>query len=142
MSKAIHRELFAGLAARGLLEYGSFIPAKAVHEIMGVTVPETAPLKVYKQIELVELGAVDYVRGLLLLDGKYLAGIGEDYRILLPSENRRQVESYIAAADRKLNRALKLSRNMPRVDTDGDPCQLAARVMMKQGDIRGLRDAP
>jgi len=68
-------------------------------------------------------------------DGKYLAGDRGGYRILLPSENSKQVETYMRSADKKLNRALKLTRNTPKLDTVKQD-NSAARIMMKRESIR------
>jgi hypothetical protein len=125
------RDLFQDLNAHGLLEYGSTIDISLVRESLGITIPETASKAVYDDLALRELAAIDYVRNILLGEGKYLTSCKSGYRVLLPSENKAQVDLYIASADRKLNRALKLSRNTPAgVFTDQDQTQ--ARIAMKR----------
>jgi hypothetical protein len=47
-----------------------------------------------------------------------------------------QVESYVSQADKKLSRALKLSRNTPRPADNAQADQQEARVLMRQEGIR------
>lgn len=135
MSKQEHRDLFEGLKLRGLLEYGSVILSTEVHEILGMKVPAFGTKAEFDAFSLRELGAIDHVRNVLLGQGKYLAGTRSGYRVLLPSENAEQVEHYISSADRKLSRALKLSRNTPR-DPSQSLDQTEARIAMKQQGVR------
>ena len=131
------KELYADLDGRGLLEFGEHISGELVREILGLEYPEVATKKEFDKLALIELQAVDYVRNILLGHGKYLSGVGGDYRILLPSENLRQVEQYMGQADNKLKRALKLSRNSPKLDTR-KPSNLDARITMKRESIRAF----
>ena len=128
------KELFAELEERGLLEYGSVISGAIVRRIIGVQMPEIGTKREFDDVALAELSAVDYVRNILLGRGKYLTGSGGNYRILLPSENKRQVDIYMSQADNKLRRALKLSKNMPSVVNRHD--NTSARIMMKRESIR------
>jgi hypothetical protein len=129
------RELYAALQANGLLEYGSTIPTELVHATLCLSVPDVAPKSVYDRVALLELAAVDYVRNILLDQGKYITGTASGYRILLPSENAAQVDQYMSSADRKLVRALKLSRNTPRGDVYHND-QTEARILMKRAGIK------
>lgn len=95
-------------------EYGSVIEAKDFREFFGIELPEMATYKEFKAFELKELQCVGYVRDKLLKQGKYLAQSGETYRILLPSENKTQTEAYMNSADRKLKKAILLSKNTPQ----------------------------
>lgn len=128
------KELYEELGARGLLEYGSVISGDVVRRIIGVQMPVIGTKRDFDEVALAELSAVDYVRNVLLGRGKYLTGSGGDYRILLPSENKRQVDIYMNQADNKLRRALKLSKNMPSVVKRHD--NTSARIMMKRESIR------
>lgn len=134
MSK--ERELYTQLRDLGLLEYGEFIPSAAVHELLGIQMPTTATKEVFDAIALKELNAIDYVRNMLLSEGKYISGTAGGYRILLPSENQAQVELYMKAADRKLKRAGKLSRNTPK-EVVQNITQTSARAFLKQTSRRG-----
>lgn len=107
------RGLLAGLEERNLTEYGSIIEATLVHELLGIEIPSYAAKSVYDQLSMMELAAIDYCRSALINNGKYLAGTPSGYRVLLPSENKNQINNYMASADRKLSRALKLNRNTP-----------------------------
>lgn len=131
MSKALYEEL----KARDLLDYGCVIKGEVVRDILGLAYPEVGTKKDFDEVALAELGAVDYVRNILLGDGKYLASQQGDYRILLPSENKRQVDIYMNQADRKLRRALKLSRSMPQIDSHPRD-NTTARLMMKRESLR------
>lgn len=136
MSKRdMHRELYNALSEAGLLEYGSVIMSDFVHDVLGIEIPATASKAEFDRLSLIELAAVDYVRNILLGQGKYLTGTDSGYRVLLPSENAAQVELYIASADKKLTRALKLSRNSPVVNSAA-PDQTEARILMKRAGMK------
>lgn len=126
------KELLTTLESMGLIEYGSVIQGDLIRQIIGVSYPPIATKKEFDKLALLELGAVDYVRNILLGRGMYLSQVNGDYRILLPSENARQVELYISSADKKLSRALKLTRNTPKVDTQHIKDNTEARIIMKR----------
>ena len=137
-----NRDLFDVLNHEGKLEYGTVIKGDYVRKLLGIDAnPETMSHKEYMPFALQELAAMDYVRNILLGQGKYLKAQGGDYRILLPSENARQVDLYMSSADKKLRRALKLSRNMPK-ERDERPDQSQARAMLKREQIRQHRQQP
>ena len=130
------KELLAALRGRGLLEYGSVIKGEEVRDILGIEYPEVGTKKDFDEVALAELGAVDYVRNILLGEGKFIASYQGDYRILLPSENKRQVDAYMQQADRKLRRAHKLSRNTPNVESYKPNANADVRIAMKIGNAR------
>lgn len=132
MSNRNGKDLFAELEKIGLIEYGAVIPSHFVREILGIKYPEVGTKKQFDNLALIELSAIDYVRNVLLGRGMYLSQNNGDYRILLPSENAKQVELYISSADKKLNRALKLTRNTPKTDMMMPHTQTEARIMMKK----------
>jgi len=125
-----HRGLLEVLTDRGLTEYGSVIEASMVHEALGIEHPQVATKAVFDRLAMQELAAIDYCRGVLISHGKYLQGTATGYRVLLPSENKGQVDAYMGSADRKLSRALQLSRNTPGDAISHD--QTEARIVMKQ----------
>lgn len=130
------RGLLSSLEDQGLLEFGSVIPKQTVHNLLGIEMPTYAAREVFARLDMLELAAIDYCRNVLLGQGKYLMGTPSGYRILLPSENKVQIDAYMSSADRKLARALKLSRNSPAeacVQTD----QTAARILLKRTSVRG-----
>ena len=136
MSKrADGRELLDELGARGLLEYGSVIETAVVHSALGIVMPQVASKAEFDKLALFELTAIDYVRNVLLGQGKYLTGTRSGYRILLPSENSGQIDAYMRSADNKLNRALKLSRNSP-ANANTQPDQTEARILFKRSSMR------
>ena len=118
-----------------MLEYGSHIPGEVVREVLGLEMPEIGTKAQFDAVALKELQAIDYVRNILLSEGKYLAGAPGGYRVLLPSENKAQVDSYMAQADRKMKRAQRLSRSMPAQNV-GQVNQTDARIMLKRDSIR------
>lgn len=131
----IHKALYRALQEAGLLEYGSRIEGEMIREQLGIQTPKTGTKEQFDQIALRELTAVDFIRTLLLREGKYLAGDKGGYKILLPSENRAQVDAYMSQADRKLRRAQTLLRNTP-ARTHKQVDQTEARIMMKRESIR------
>lgn len=135
------RGLLEELTARGLTEYGSIIEASLVHHLLGIVQPHTAPKAVFDRLAMIELAAIDYCRNVLLGQGKYLQGTPSGYRVLLPSENKVQIDAYMGSADRKLSRALKLSRNTPGEASDR-PDQTETRILMKQTSYRRGYEQP
>jgi len=129
------RELFQELQLRGQTEYGSIIDGSMVRHFLGITYPELGTKAVFDKLALAELAAIDYVRTMLLNEGKYITSTPSGYRILLPSENAKQVDAYIISADRKLNRALKLNRNTPK-EAAGTADHTEARILMKRQNRR------
>jgi len=127
--------LMSELSELQLLEFGSVITRDLVHRLLGIEMPSYAAKEVYDRLAMIELSAIDYCRNILLGQGKYLAGTPAGYRVLLPSENKAQIDSYISSADKKLSRALKLSRNTP-VTQGVHLDQTEARIMMKKTGMR------
>lgn len=128
------RGLMQMLRDNELTEYGADIPAALVHKELEIEIPSYAAKAVYDRLAMLELAAIDYCRNVLLGEGKYLAGTRTGYRILLPSENKGQVDSYMQSADKKLARALKLSRNSVADAVVHD--QTEARIMLKRTESR------
>lgn len=131
-----HRDFLDYLIGDGKTEYGATFTRKEVYRLLNLDVPEVGTMRQFNAIALKELAAIDYVRNFLLGKGKYLAQDGEAYRVLLPSENQGVIENYMSSADRKLNRALKLSKNTPKQAGEKHD-QTQARILMKR---EGLRD--
>lgn len=131
--------LYRELNGLGLLEYGSVFEAALVRGILGIEMPQYGTKAEFDAVTLAELQAIDSVRGILLEQGKYLGADKTAYRVYLPSENRAVVESYMHQADRKLRRAMKLSKSTPVQPDDSAADQLAARLMLKQQEVRGFR---
>lgn len=134
----VSKSLLEELRQMGLLEFGSVIDGDTVRKILGVEYPEYGTKKDFDEIALSELKAIDYVRNVLLGEGKYIASNNGGYRILLPSENQGQIESYIGQADRKLRRAQKLSRNTPSINKYDKDADRSASIAMKLLSARGM----
>ena len=134
------RQLFRGLLARlehlDLTEYGCFISRQLVHDTLEIVIPKVASKEVFDELSLRELAAIDYCRNVLLGHGKYLSSCKDGYRILLPSENAKQIDLYMRSAEKKLNRAGKLSRNSPHHVHQSD--NTIARIEMKMQSTRTL----
>ena len=113
MSRALMRELYGQLKDNGMLEYGAEIPRDLLLELLAIEVPQTATRDEWARLELQEMSAVDYVRNLLLDQGKYLERTRSGYRVALPSENMAQVDNYMSAADKKIRRGQRLLRSTP-----------------------------
>lgn len=124
------RDVYDTLDRAGLFDFGAVIPRGMVYDLLGLDVPKVASKAVFDRIAMLELQAMDYCRNMLLGHGKYLAGTPSGYRVLLPSENKAQIDAYMESADRKLERALKLSRNSPKASHLPD--QTEARIMMRR----------
>lgn len=134
------RDLLAYIREHGLDQYGAFISAKVVRGVIGIELPDVATRDEFQALAMYELASVDYVRKVLLGEGKYLAQSKGDYRILLPSENASQIASYMSSADKKLKRALTLSKNTPtKAGTLHDVEQVEARIQMKRESIKNNR---
>lgn len=139
------QSLYEQLEKMEMLDYGSTIPTEVVHQLLGIEVPEMGTLKQFREIELIELSEIDKVRNALLKQGKYLAGTKTGYRVLLPSENQKQVNLIIDSASRKLRRAQTLLVNTPgKLQSAQD--NSAVRIEMMRSGLRsrfsGYGDRP
>lgn len=103
------------------LTYGSIIPASDIRELAGIIIPERGTFKEFQQAQLDELQLVSTIRDHLLNQGMYLKREGEQYRVLLPSENAQQVKRMNESASRKYKRALLLEKLTPK--ESGEPKQ-------------------
>ena len=118
-----------------LLEYGSTIDVKEFRSFFGIKYPEQATKSEFDSLALEELSCADFVRNILLNEGKYFKLDGASYRVLLPSENMHQVELMMKSSDKKLKRAIKLSKNTPAEYKEGaSNKEVLAR--MKIGNLR------
>lgn len=129
------RDLLEYMKACGKTEYGSVTTELEIHNLLGLHEPEKGTRKEFQDVALTVLAATDYVRNVLLGEGKYLTSSNRDFRIVLPSETRKYVMTYVSSADKKLKRALKLSRNMPSIDTD-PPSSTTGDILLKQEHLR------
>lgn len=134
-----NKTLYDALKHQGLTEYGSVIQGSLVQNILEIEYPSVGTRSLFEKLALLELNAISYVRELLLSEGKYIRADNGNYRILLPSENAEQINKYMSAADKKLNRAMKLYKNTPIVDTNTQDHQLQTRIFMKQESIKNIR---
>lgn len=130
-----NKDIIQHLRNYNMTEYGAVIPGKLIRELADIEYPQVATKQEFDALALKELSAVDYVRNCLLNEGKYLKAHRDDYRILSPSENIGQVESYMRSADHKLRRAIKLSKNTPAI-ADAEPKNHTVRLMMKRESIK------
>ena len=134
MSKA----LLETLVALELTCFGAHIPAQVVRDALRIVFPATGTKAQFDKLALAELSGIDYVRNHLLNEGKYLRAATEGYRILLPSENIGQVETYMSNADQKLRRAMKLLRNTPKEHAPTNSNHIASRIAIKRDSARHI----
>lgn len=106
-------DFYDELESRGLLDYGAVIEGRLVRELLDIELPEYGRKADFDRAALAELSAIGYVRDQLLKNGKYLAGTSGGYRVLLPSENAKQVDALMDSASRKLSRARILNATTP-----------------------------
>jgi hypothetical protein len=115
-------EILNTLRVQGFLEYGSRISGTVLRSLFGVETPTDSDFaemtrkefeKAVTKAALEELTAVDFIRKILLSEGKYFDKQGNDYRIALPSENSYFIGQYMKAAKGKINRAEKLRTSTP-----------------------------
>ena len=134
-------DLLQHLKTLGLLQYGAVIEREVVHDFLGITMPALGTRAEFDAVSLAELSATGAVRDALLREGKYLAATRTGYRVLLPSENKAQIDAYMASARRKLNRAQKLNRTTP-VAHNHQADQTEARILMQQEGSRAKAAPP
>lgn len=108
------KDIIEKMNLANLFDYGSVIPASDIRTLFGIVMPESGTYQQFKDVELQELQVVGHIREQLLNEGKYIKREGENYRVLLPSENADQVRKMNDSAKRKYNRALKLEHNTPK----------------------------
>lgn len=128
-------ELLQTLREAGLTEYGSVIPASDIRKMLNLTMPRVGSKQDFDRVALAELAAIGYVRNHLLDEGKYITADGDSYRILLPSENAKQVEAYLEASNRKRRKGLRLLKSTPP-GTAEFPSQLESRLSMRDSERR------
>lgn len=122
---------------QGFAEYGSVVLRTELLEFVGIEIPKYGTKKDFDKAALAEIEVVQYLRNILLREGKYLKQDGDFYRVLLPSQNAQQVESYMRTADKKLKRATLLLRNTPVEHQPVDDTNV--RLYMKQDSIKYTR---
>ena len=128
-------DLYSKLESEGFLEYGAVIPEETMHSLIGVSIPAVASKKVFDALQLQILDAVATVRNALLDEGKYLAQDRGAYRIYLPSENAKQVKSYLKHGDAKYKRAQRLHKSTPTQPGDA-PSNTIVRIISKRDAIK------
>jgi hypothetical protein len=135
-------QIYIFLMQKGLLDYGSVFSADIIRSVAGVSIPEKGTFKQFQDAQLAELQAVTAVRDELLKDGKYLKKDGENYRILLPSENAEQVRKMNDSADRKYKRAILLQKMTPKnafeKETNKDSSHSKIFDLMNKSRIQSL----
>lgn len=118
--------------------YGAVIPRSEVFAVIGLEIPEYGTRRDFERAATDELEAMKPVRDTLLKEGKYVKKDGDFYRVLLPSQNAEQIRSYMEVADRKLKRAMTLSKATPGEHKDMHDTT-DTRLRMKRESIRDSR---
>lgn len=111
MSKVSAKNLLEWFRENNRDAHGSTVSGIDVRAVLNLRMPELGTKSEFDSIALKELSAIDYVRNVLLDEGKYLKQDGDGYRILLPSENAVQINNFMLSANRKLRRAHRLSKS-------------------------------
>lgn len=105
------KEVINKLNDLDIFKYGAVITQDEIYKTFDLEPPEKATYKEWEKFSLEELKVTGAIRDFLLDHGKYLKKDGSTYRILLPSENKKQYDEMLDQARRKSNRADKLIRN-------------------------------
>lgn len=140
MNNSDRREILDNLRQQGMLEYGSvFHQADLLRmfEIIPISEAEAqnlSLLEIRKRIAndaLKELSVVEFIRSVLIKEGKAFEKERDQYRIPLPSENIRVIAKLQDAAIKKIRRAKSLMANSPsEVRDQGDA--IASRVLIAE----------
>lgn len=138
MDKHTGKDLLQYMRDRNLTQYGAVLTKRQLYFVLDIDKPEVASEETYKQINFLVLGATDYVRSQMLKEGKAFTQVKGNYRIPLISENKEVIASYMTSADKKLRRALQLSRNTPPIDTVNPvvEAERSARIIIKRENIK------
>jgi len=130
----VGKDLLGFMRSQDLLQYGSVLTKNQLYDVLDIIKPEVATEQVYKEINFIVLSATDYVRTQLLKEGKALCQVKGNFRIPLISENASVIQTYMGSADKKLRRALQLSRNTPSIDTVNPivEAERSARIIIKR----------
>ncbi len=107
------KDLFNELRALGKLEYGSHIKGTFFRSLCDIPEMRSGSYEDFKKVELEELKFSGYIRDQLLKEGKYFKGNGDDYLILLPSQNKKQTKNMFESAAKKYRRGIQLNNNTP-----------------------------
>lgn len=129
--KSVNETLYETLHDSGELEYGSTVKRARVLEIMGIEEVKFGTQKDFQAQELAELKGVGYIRSILINQGKWIIRKSDTYRVLQPSENEGQIESFARSGNNAYNKAMKLSKSTPpEYMREND--QTAAKIQMRQ----------
>jgi hypothetical protein len=129
--KSIEKTLYETLLNSSELEYGSTFKRSRVLDIMGIEDIEFGTQKEFQVQELAELSGIGYMRNILINQGKWIIRKGETYRILHPSENSSQIDSFMRSGSNAYLKASKLAKSTdPRFLIEHD--QLAAKIQSRR----------
>ena len=134
------KDLLDWLRDEGLITYGAVVSVERIHKKLEIVIPDMATKQEFDTLALTELNYIEYVRNALVKRGMYFQRNGAAYRILLPSENSKKVESLMNSASKKLNRAVRLSKNTPKADGVTINCNMDVRLAAKEDSIRDARE--
>lgn len=131
-------ELLSWIRSNSFDQYGAILSRDQFREFLGIEIPAIGTKSEYESLALAELTAISLVRDILIEEGKYIKQTMDSYRILLPSENKIQVDIFMRSASSKLLKATKLQENTP-VAVGETPTNVSARLMAKERSIRDAR---
>ena len=113
------------------LEYGATFSRKRVLSIMGIESVEIGTQKDFQEQELAELAGVGHIRNILINQGKWIVRKGNTYRVLHPSENGSQIDSFMRSGSSAYLKASKLAKSTePKYMVEHD--QLAAKIQARR----------
>lgn len=133
--KSLPQTLYETLRNTAELEYGATFSRARVLSIMGIEDIEFGTQKEFQEQELAELSGIGYVRNILINEGKWIVRKGNTYRVLQPSENGSQIDSFMRSGSSAYLKASKLAKSTePKYLVEHD--QLAAKIQSRRKAAR------
>ena len=128
------------MEAAKMLEYGEIISndnllacfgfkPTSIEDLAKLPIKEAIDLSKREDVEAAGLGI--FVCHWLIEQGRYLKKVHSNYRVLLPSENQGQANSYLRSAKKKQQRAQKLLQKTPK-SADEERSTAAARALIAE----------
>lgn len=125
------KTLYDTLDSLGCFEYGGTFTREEVIGLLRVKYIKKGTRADFQTMDLAELAGVGYIRNVLINQGKWIKLTGDHYRVLTPSENADQIESFLSRGRRAFNKANKLAKSTPPEyfkAIDQTKAKIAARI--------------
>ena len=139
LSTAEKTAIVEEMEAAEMLGYGKIIPTDELMRCFGFTFTSLEDLEQMAMKDALEIadrekveaaGLGIFVCHWLIEHGRYLKKVHKNYRVLMPSENQGQADSYLRSAKKKQARALKLLKTVPKQADGNDVAVSAARALI------------